>query len=240
MELVIVDEFSMVSQDHLYNLHFRLRDLFNSKEPFGGRSVLLVGDILQLGPVQGSPIYREPSTIKASTMFHSKELNLWNNCESILLETNFRQGEGAWMKMLNRIRVGEATDNDIQLLESRPSSLLSKKERDGAIHLFYTNFDVNNHNEYMLNSLDDDVEELSADLLPPKGYNPLPNENGLIDKTQFAMKLKLKKSARVMVIANVDIKDSIVNGSLGTILDFVKVVTKNEKGEDVIDVDFEF
>ena len=66
------------------------------------------------------------------------------------------------------------------------------------------------------------LEEIVANLLTPKGYKAKFNENGLIDKTQFAMKLKLKKSARVMVIANVDIKDSIVNGSLGTIIDFVK------------------
>ena len=57
------------------------------------------------------------------------------------------------------------------------------------------------------------------------------DENGLIDKTQFAMKLKLKKSARVMIIANIDIKDSLVNGSLGTVIDFVKTTTTDGKEE---------
>ena len=50
--VVIVDEFSMVSSDNLYNLHKRLQEIFMSQESFGGRSVLLVGDIMQLGPVQ--------------------------------------------------------------------------------------------------------------------------------------------------------------------------------------------
>ena len=161
---------------------------------------------------------------------------MWQNCESILLEKNFRQGESEWTQVLNRIRLGEATNDDIKLLENRPSSLLSKKEYDDAIHLFFTNLEVNGHNSYMLNSLNDFLEEIAANMMYSKGYTPKTNENGLIDQTQFAKMLCLKKSARVMVIANVNIKDSIVNGSLGTVIDFVKVVSKNEKGEDVEEV----
>ena len=70
-----------------------------------------------------------------------------------------------------------------------------------------------------------ELQEIVASLLTPKGYKPKTNNNGLIDNTQFLMKLELKKSARVMIIANVDIKDSIVNGSMGTIIDFVKTDT---------------
>ena len=167
-------------------------------------------------------------------MFNFKQLNLWNNCESILLETNFKQGEGAWANMLNRIRVGEQTQEDMRILESR-IQVLPKELRDKAIHLFYTNIEVNEHNEYMLNSLEEMLEEIAASIFGPHGYEAN-TENGLIDKTQFSEILQLKKSARVMIIANVDIKDGIVNGTLGTVIDFVKVVSKNEKGEDVIDV----
>ena len=158
-------------------------------------------------------------------MFHSKKLNLWNNCESVLLETNFRQGEGTWNQMLNRLRVGQQTEQDIAILESRPSSLLSKDDYEKAIHLFFTNLEVNAHNKNILNLLKEALEEIVANLLTPKGYKPKTSENGLIDNTQFAMKLQLKKSARIMIIANVDIKDGIVNGSLGTIIDFVKTDT---------------
>ena len=47
--------------------------------------------------------------------------------------------------MLNRIRVGQPTDEDIKTLEARLSTLLSKKEYNDAIHLFYTNIEVNEH-----------------------------------------------------------------------------------------------
>ena len=222
VEVVIVDEFSMVSSDNLYNLHKRLQEIFMSDEPFGGRAVMLVGDIMQLGPVKATPIYREPRSLSSKILFNTEELNLWNMFESILLEKNFRQGEGTWTQMLNRIRIGEATNEDIMTLEARPSSLLSKSEYERAIHLFFTNLEVQIHNDKMLNSLQGDLEVILANLTVPKGYKPKTNEYGLIDNTQFSMELKLKKYARVMVISNIDIKDSLVNGSIGTIIDFVK------------------
>ena len=130
----------------------------------------------------------------------------WQNFHIINLEENHRQGnDREYAEVLNRIRVGEQTDEDIKTLEKRLPTLLTKKEYQDAIHLFYTNLEVNGHNTYMLNSLEGMLEEIASNLLLPKGYRPK-TDTGLIDKTQFAEILKLKKSARVMVIANVDIK----------------------------------
>ena len=93
VEVVIVDEMSLVSSDNLYNLHKRLQEIFASEDTFGGRCVLLVGDILQLPPIRAPQIFSEPKQFDSKVMFKSKELNLWENCQSVLLETNFRQGE---------------------------------------------------------------------------------------------------------------------------------------------------
>ena len=217
---------SLVSADNLYNLHKRLQSIFQSDDLFGGRCVLLVGDILQLPPVRAAPIYKSPRDFGSYAMYRSEELNLWQNCASVLLETNFRQGEGAWTQMLNRLRIGEPTDEDINLLQKRPSSLLSETEYNEALHVCYTNAEVDIHNVHLLNTLDGELIEIKANCYPPKGYKVKTSKHGLVDGTQFAMELKLKKGARVMIITNVDIKDSIVNGSLGTIIDFVK----NERG----------
>ena len=93
VELVIVDEMSLVSSDNLYNLHKRLQEIFATDEEFfGGRALLLVGDILQLPPIKAGPIFSKPRNIASQAMYESEELNLWQNCESVLLETNFRQG----------------------------------------------------------------------------------------------------------------------------------------------------
>ena len=90
---MIVDEMSLVSSDNLYNLHKRLQEIFASEDPFGGRSVLLVGDILQLPPIRAPQIFMAPKTFDSLVMFKSEKLNLWENFESVLLETNFRQGD---------------------------------------------------------------------------------------------------------------------------------------------------
>merc|ERR1711974_344544 len=98
-------------------------------------------------------------------------------------------GEGPWLSLLNRGRIGEPTEDDIKMLENRPSSLLSEAEYNEASHLCFTNKEINTHNENMLNrALQDEIlEEVVASIKHPPSYTPKANEHGLIDKTQFAM-----------------------------------------------------
>lgn len=220
VEVVIIDEMSMASSDILYNLHKRLTELFFSEDLFGGKSVLLVGDIMQLPPVKAPAIYQRPKDDKNAKMFDSEETNLWLNCQSVELETNFRQGEGnPWTEMLNRIRIGEHTEEDIEILKGRPSSLLTEDEYKKATHLYYTNAEVNQFNTNRLNELPGNLYEVQAICSTPKGYTAKTDQYGNVDKTQFVMTLQLKIGARVMVVSNISIMDSLVNGSLGTIID---------------------
>ena len=57
LKMVIIDEVSMVSSLNLTYIHMRMNDLFESDEWFGGKNVLFVGDILQLPPVRGQPVF---------------------------------------------------------------------------------------------------------------------------------------------------------------------------------------
>ena len=68
VENVIVDEMSMVSADFLYNLHKRLMEISDSKDNFGGRGVMLVGDLLQLPPVKASAIFKKPKSEKSKIL----------------------------------------------------------------------------------------------------------------------------------------------------------------------------
>ena len=74
------------------------------------------------------------------------------------------------MQMLNRLRIGEPTEQDIKTLEDRPSTLLSKEQYDKAIHLFYTNLEVHKHNVDILNAIEEELEEIVARLFEPQGY----------------------------------------------------------------------
>ena len=57
LKLLIIDEVSMVSSLNLAYIHLRLQELFGGDEWFGGRNILFVGDLLQLPPVNGAPIF---------------------------------------------------------------------------------------------------------------------------------------------------------------------------------------
>ena len=91
VQLVIIDEFSMVGVEMLYNIHKRIQEFVieNKKDLFGGRAMMLVGDILQLPPVQASPIYAKPRGTQNKVLWLSPD-NLWNSFEVVVLSKNFR------------------------------------------------------------------------------------------------------------------------------------------------------
>ena len=63
--------------------------------------------------------------------------DLWNKLEVVVLKTNFRQGEGdPWTELLNRVRIGEPTSEDIEVLRSRKHTLMTKSqyEKSKEIH----------------------------------------------------------------------------------------------------------
>ena len=68
--------------------------------------------------------------------------------------------------------------------------MLSKDDYEKAIHLFFTNIEVNAHNKNILNLLKEAFVEIEAYLLTPKGYKPKTSENGSINNTQFAKKIQ--------------------------------------------------
>ena len=58
-KLIIVDEISMVSSLNLAYMHLRLKELFGGDDWFGYRNVMFVGEILQLQPVSGNPVFEK-------------------------------------------------------------------------------------------------------------------------------------------------------------------------------------
>ena len=75
LQLIIIDEFSMVSADALYDIHRRLQEIFISEDLFGGCAVMLVGDLLQLPPVKGKPIFGRPMS--------DKNVSLWSSDQNL-------------------------------------------------------------------------------------------------------------------------------------------------------------
>ena len=92
LKVLIIDEVSFIGADMLYQIHLRLCELKENEEPFGGISVILVGDLMQLAPVNGKYIFDEPRNPKFRP-FHSVN-SLWHSFRPMILVHNHRQGKG--------------------------------------------------------------------------------------------------------------------------------------------------
>ena len=232
LEMVIIDEISMINSDFLYKIHRRLCEIFQSDDVFANKSIILVGDLLQLPPVQnGSKLIFEPPENSQFNAYHQAH-ELWQQFEVYNLEHNHRQGEGnSWANVLNEIREGTVTKDTEELLKTR---FIKPEEHDEltTCHCFFRNVDVSEHNTKMLNSLsnDHDLVELPAIETLPKGFISPVMPHGTIglrgNDTGFMKILYLRKQARVMMISNINTPDELVNGAMGTVADFIA----NDKG----------
>ena len=259
MMMVIIDEMSLVAADMFYTVHKRLVEILYLKDMFADRGVMLVGDLMQIPPVQQqqhsmfiiayffidiyfhksdffSAIFMEPSKPENKALYNS-DMNLWDSCQVVNLKQNFRVGESPWNETLNRIRFGEQTEEDIKLLKSRYVSNFKRENWDNAIHAFYTNEDVKNHNIKMLNKLKGDLITLTA--YHQKGIAKNITNHGTINQTKFEDKLELKIGAKVMMVHNIDIADGLVNGVTGTAINFSFITVNGKKQVQAVIVKFD-
>ena len=106
VQIVIIDKISMVSGKLLYQIHKRLNEIFSPQQdiPFGGKWVLVCGDLYQLPPVQAKPafMFNETETSEGFLM-----LDLWHKFKlAELTETMHQKGDTMFTELLNKIRVG--------------------------------------------------------------------------------------------------------------------------------------
>ena len=145
--------------------------------------------------------------------------SVWHIFECIILEINHRQGEDKeYANMLNRIRVGQETPEDIQKLKERvrkENSPEIEKETD-ALYIFGTNKNVNKMNNRRLKQLKGEEQVIMAICLHKsiKSFKPpMDKGSGTVQKTPFQMELRVKIGAKVMLTYNVDTSDGLTNGA---------------------------
>ena len=143
LKMLITDEISLVDADMLYKIDLRLREITGIGSPMGNIAVMVLGDLMQMSPVTGRFIFLDPR----DKQFHlSHDLDpLWKKFHCITLKENHRQGDDKeYAEMLNRIRVGKQTDEDILKLKERVRDENYEdiqKEKD-ALLIFGTNKNV--------------------------------------------------------------------------------------------------
>ena len=119
-----------------------------------------MGDPMQLKPVLGSFPWESPRNEKYRlynlAQGQDDEVNhLWQEFKPIMLKTNHRQGEeGRFADVLNRIRLGQVTDEDVALMKTRIFAKESSSIPKDSVFIFATNAEVNQMNESTLDTLE--------------------------------------------------------------------------------------
>jgi ATP-dependent DNA helicase PIF1 len=230
MEILVVDESSMLSADLFEKLNLLCQNIRRNKLFFGGIQVIFSMDPMQLLPVfnKNKELYKnvDERLIVESVIFNKyfKKDNI------IILKENFRQkSDPVFINLLGRIRDGTFTEKDIELLNTRKTIPKNESEH---VHLVTSNKKAQIINENELKKLKGkSIKYTSA-------FNSCGNdkeiEEILLKELQFQFKqkgivdLELKNGCRVMLIKNIDIESGLVNGALGTIIDFVEDSATNQ------------
>lgn len=212
LQLLIIDEVSMVRADLMDHIDVALRRIRRNSKPFGGVQLLMIGDLQQLPPIAHGgedDILRQ--YYKTLYFFSSAALkSMKYSC--IELKNVYRQTDRHFIDILNHARDCTLTSQDISDLNARYVPGFSPKPEDGYIRLMTHNRQVDYVNETELEKLDN------------KPFTFVAAVTGTFPEESYptADSLTLKKGAQVMFIKN-DPERRFINGTLGE----VKSIDKN-------------
>ena len=204
VELIIIDEISMVRADIIDFIDKILRVYTRNPEPFGGKQLLLVGDIYQLEPVLKDEDRQLLQPFYPSSYFFNAKVWQQMPIVSIELRKVYRQSDERFIAILDRIRNNTSTPADLYALNSRVAADTSQKGM--SITLAAHRDTVDYTNEQHLAALDGDPITFTGEIKGDFPETSLPTP----------MELQLKPGAQVIFIKN-DKDKRWVNGTLGTI-----------------------
>ena len=187
--------------------------------PFGGCTVIFFGDPLQLRPVRGSFPWEEPKDPK-----HIKAHSLgstWEMFSPVVLRTNHRQGKDLeYSRILERIRVGEVNEEDVDKLEERVCSRNDPMIEDSSVFIFSANAKANQKNAEVMERLDGIQYTVKARVRHHvlKDYTPFVENTGNVQNTALQETLSFKVGSKIMLTYNLDTSDRLTNGAFGKIV----------------------
>ncbi len=228
IELVIIDEISMVRADIIDFIDKVLRVYSqNMREPFGGKQILLVGDVFQLEPVIKNDEREILNRFYPSPYFFSARVFQEMELVSIELKKVYRQSDKVFVGVLDRIRTNTTGAADLQLLNTRYDTKIEENEQDMYITLATRRDTVDFINEKKLAELPGDPTILTGEIKGDFPENSLPTQ----------MDLEVKPGAQIIFIKN-DPDRRWVNGTIGTISgidedDTLYVITEDGQELDV-------
>jgi DNA-binding CsgD family transcriptional regulator len=230
LELLIIDEISMVRCDVLDAIDTILRSVRRKPYiPFGGVQLLMIGDLFQLPPVAQGPEWQILSKYYRSEFFFDSKVMEECKPTSIELTTIYRQNESSFINLLNAVRNNEASEADLELLNSRYEPNIDLQDC----------ITITSHNRQADSINQNNLEELST-----KQYVYKAKVEGEFSEYSYPAdkELFLKVGAQVMFIKNdVGIERKYFNGKIGKVvrLSTDEIVVRCKGDTDDIDVKLE-
>ncbi len=231
IDMIIIDEISMVRADIIDNIDYFLRVNRNLNAPFGGVQMIFFGDLFQLPPVVSTPFEKEYfRTTYQTPYFFSAQVMGTLSLKMVELLHVYRQEERNFINLLDNIRLNCLDYDDFIYLNER--HLPVPDDDDYYITLCSRNDVANRINEH----------ELKAIALPAVDYQAtVAGEfNPQLYPTEF--NLILKEGAQVMFVKN-DLQKQYVNGTIGIITEanyeriLVRLPDADQGHEKIIEVD---
>ncbi len=229
MEMLVIDEISMVRADLLDQIDVFLRINRGKEEPFGGVQVVFFGDLYQLPPVLATQTERDHlSQIYETPYFYSAKV-FRDGFDVRLIELHhvYRQAEFQFIQLLDRVRTRDFDQDDLDLINERAGTM--ELASDFVITLSSTNRIADQINTTRLMALGGKSYQYQAVIegeFNPKSY---PTDSLLV----------LKEGAQVMFVRNDPAKE-FVNGSIGRVTglehDRISVCIEKEAGTKVLEI----
>jgi len=202
-KVLIIDEISMLEAGTFTMVDLVCQQIFQTKQPFGGLQVVVVGDFFQLPPIGHQAEFSFKSIV-------------WQKANFVVcyLTEQYRQDDVDFLKMLSAIRDNSFNDKHLENIKTRIIEL--EKSPKDITRIFSHNADVDRLNSQELGQLPGRVEFFYMFSRGQKNFVDSLKKGCLSPET-----LELKKDACVMFTKN-NIKEGFVNGTIGKVVGFSK------------------
>ena len=209
LELLIIDEVSMLRADTLDMINTVLKSVRGSSAPFGGVQVLFIGDLLQLPPVVKPQEWELLQRYyKGIFFFHSKVIEE-NSPLYLELEKVYRQSDTNFVKILNHLRNNEISKEDMQALQPYIRPSFRPQHNDGYITLTTHNYKA------------DQINAAAFASIKGKEYHYQAQVKGDFPEYLYPLdvQLSLKVGAQVMFVKNdLEVPKRYYNGKIGEVV----------------------
>lgn len=225
VKVLFIDEISMIHPDLFDKLEKIARILKRVPKPFGGIQVIISGDFMQLPVVKSDKFCFEAQT--------------WDKVVDYTVNLNkiIRQKDVKFQKILNEIRNGDISDENIEILNSRVNVQLTNEYGIEPTVLYPKNYHVDNLNNEKLNKLLETEKKYTytAKYVVTQNHTNMSNFE-IIEKIKKIDQrtlddMVLCKGAQVVFKINIDVNEGIANGSRGIVVDFVKFESETTNNE---------